>query len=65
MENSNGKQNLRPEKGICSYLVKFFYCVIDTVYVDYILDYFLYLSCALVFPVQRHFEISHVQGFGG
>ena len=29
-----------------------------------ILDYFLYLSCALVFPVQRHFEISHAQGFG-
>ena len=29
-----------------------------------LLDYFLYPSCALVFPVQRHFEISHVQGFG-
>ena len=29
-----------------------------------ILDYFLYLSSTLVFPVQRHFEISHAQGFG-
>ena len=29
-----------------------------------LLDYFLYLSCALVFPVWRHFEISHAQGFG-
>ena len=37
MENLNGKQNHRPEKGICSYLVKFFYHVIDTlsVYVEY------------------------------
>ena len=30
----NGKQNLRPEKDICSYLVKF-YCTIDTVYAEY------------------------------
>ena len=45
MENLNGKQNLRPEKGICSYLVKFFYCVIDTVYVDYTGLFFVSLLC--------------------
>ena len=45
MENLNGKQNLRPEKGICSYLVKFFYCVIDTVYVEYTGLFFVSLLC--------------------
>ena len=34
MENLNGKQNLRPEKGICNYLVKF-YSEIDTVHAEY------------------------------
>ena len=34
MKNLNGKQNLRPEKDICSCLVKF-YCTIDTVYAEY------------------------------
>ena len=48
MKNLNGKQNLRPEKDICSYLVKF-YCTIDTVYVEY----FMYLSCLLVSPLRR------------
>ena len=45
MENSNGKQNLRPEKGICSYLVQFFYCAIDTVYVEYTGLFFVSLLC--------------------
>ena len=45
MENLNGKQNLRPEKGICSYLVKFFYCAIDTVYVEYTGLFFVSLLC--------------------
>ena len=45
MENLNGKQNLRPEKGFCSYLVKFFYCVIDTVYVEYTGLFFVSLLC--------------------
>ena len=63
MENFNGKQNLRPEKGICNYFVKF-YSVIDTVYAEYILDYFVYLSCALVFSVWQHFEMSHTVRFG-
>ena len=45
MENLNGKQNLRPEKGICSFLVKFFYCVIDTVYVEYTGLFFVSLLC--------------------
>ena len=45
MENLNGKQNLRPENGICSYLVKFFYCVIDTVYVEYTGLFFVPLLC--------------------
>ena len=65
MENLNGKQNLRPEKGFCSYLVKFFCCAIDTVYVESTGLFFVsLLTCALVFPVRRHFEISHAQGFG-
>ena len=45
MGNLNGKQNLRPEKGICSFLVKFFYCVIDTVYVEYTGLFFVSLLC--------------------
>ena len=46
------KQNLTPEKGICSYFVKF-YCTIDTVYAEYagfVKNYFGYLSCAFVLP---------------
>ena len=34
MKNLNGKQNHRPEKETCSYLVKF-YRLIDTVYAEY------------------------------
>ena len=64
MENLNGKQNLRPEKASVAILlnssivrlIQFMWSILDY--------FFLYLSCALVFPVQRHFEISHAQGFG-
>ena len=35
MKNLSGKRNLRPEKGIYSYLVKF-YRTIDTIYAEYI-----------------------------
>ena len=55
------KQNLTPEKGICSYFVKF-YCTIDTVYAEYagfVKNYFGYLSCAFVLPPWWHFEMSH------
>ena len=62
MKNLNGKQNLIPEKDVCSYLVKF-YRTIDTVSRS-ILDYFVYLSCALMFPPRRHFKMSHALGFG-
>ena len=62
MKKLNGKQNLRPEKSIYSYFVKF-YRTTDTSYVEYT-GYFMFLSCALVFPPQRYFEMSHVLGFG-
>ena len=42
--NLNGKQNLSPEKGICSYLVNF-YRTIDAVYEEYTVflkNYFVY-----------------------
>ena len=58
MKKLNGKQNLRPEKSIYSYFVKF-YRTTDTIYVEYT-GYFMFLSCALVFPQQRYFEMSHV-----
>ena len=47
MKKLNGKQNLRPEKSIYSYFVKF-YRTTDTIYVEYT-GYFMFLSCALVF----------------
>ena len=62
MKKLNGKQNLRPEKSIYSYFVKF-YRTTDTIYAEYT-GYFMFLSCALVFPPQRYFEMSHVLGFG-
>ena len=61
MKNLNVKQNLRPEKGICSYLVKF-HRTMDTDYAKYT-GLFRALSCALVFPPRRHFEMSQALGF--
>ena len=46
-EELNGKQNLRPEKGICSYLVKF-YRTIDTVYAEYTGLFRVFLLCPYV-----------------
>ena len=50
MKNLNGKQNLGPEKGIYSYLVKFYH-TINTIYMEctaFLKNYFVYLSCAFV-----------------
>ena len=30
-----------------------------------VLGYFVYLASALVFPLQRNFEMSYALGFGG
>ena len=61
MNNLNGKQNLRPEKGIYSYLLKFYHAI-NTVYMEctaFLKNYFVYLSCAFMLPLQWHFQISH------
>ena len=61
MNNLNGKQNLGPEKGIYSYLLKFYH-TINTIYMEctaFLKNYFVYLSCAFILPPQRHFQISH------
>ena len=47
MKNLNSKQNLRPEKGIYSYLVKF-YRTIDTIYVEYTGLFCVSLLCPCV-----------------
>ena len=62
MKKLKGKKNLRPEKSIYSYFVKF-YRTTDTIYAEYT-GCFMFLSCALVFPARRYFEMSDVLGFG-
>ena len=47
MKNLNGKQNLRPEKGIYSYIVKF-YRTIDTIYVEFTGLFRVFLLCPCV-----------------
>ena len=47
MKYLNSKQNLRPEKGIYSYLVKF-YRTIDTIYAEYAGLFLVSLLCPCV-----------------
>ena len=47
MKNLDGKQNLRPEKGIYSYLVNF-YRTIDTIYAEYTRLFRVSLLCPCV-----------------
>ena len=47
MKYLNSKQNLRPEKGIYSYLVKF-YRTIDTIYAEYTGLFLVFLLCPCV-----------------
>ena len=47
MKNLNGKQNHRPEKETCSYLVTF-YRLIDTVYAEYTGLFRVALLCSCV-----------------
>ena len=61
MENLNGKQNLRPEKGICTYLVKSI-----TFDWDSLCGVYWIISCISLVPLcflWQHFEISHALGF--
>ena len=58
-EEFNSKQNLRPEKGICSYLVKF-YCTINPDYVEYTGLFCVSLFCACV-----HMQWKWAWGWGG
>ena len=61
MKNLKGKQNLRPEKGICCYLVKF-YCTIDTVFgVNRISkeSFHVFLLCPNVLPLWQNFKMSY------
>ena len=61
MKNLHSKQNLRPEKGIYSYFVKF-YRMTDTIYMEYTGLFRVSLLCPCVSP-RRYFEMSHVLGF--
>ena len=62
MKNWNSKQNIRPKKGICSYLVEF-YRVVDTIYTECTeLLFCASFWCPCVLS-QWNFEMSYVLGF--
>ena len=66
MKNWNSNQNIRPKKGICSYLVNF-YRVVNTIYTEYvyciILCIFLVSLCFLPVKLwnELHTEIMQLK----